>query len=279
MGDAARWESNANNARVLQNYESWGWPAMILPQIEQASLFNSLDVNGRTLNEVLTPLGSNDERDAAFPPLAAYQCPSDTTGPRLKAGMDRFHFGDGLSGTPRSWRPPTSNYIGMIGIADTRIPFRRNNRRPRGSFYRHSSLKFRDFTDGSSNTIMVGERDKDGGAGSWIGNRNPQGSGPHGADYVMGSAWPPINDPRVRSNYTRRTGFSSKHEGGAQFLMGDGTVIFLSENIDHDLQQVSRTNPRNGNTAVFNGDFVNFDAIGIYQRLALRDDGLPVGEF
>ena len=61
--------------------------------------------------------------------------------------------------------------------------------------------------------------------------------------------------------------------------MGDGTVVFISENIDHDLQQVSRTNPRNNNTAVFNGDFVDFTSIGIYQRLALRDDGVPVGEF
>jgi prepilin-type N-terminal cleavage/methylation domain-containing protein len=280
MGDAARFANGTGNVAVVSNYESWGWPAMLLPQIDQAPLFNTLAVNDRTLSEALASTGGDEDLlDQLFVPLTGFQCPSDTTGPRLRSGMDRQHFGNGASGTPTSWRPPTSNYIGMVGIADTRIPNHRNDRRPRGAFYRHSALKFRDFTDGSSNTIMVGERDNDGGAGSWIGNRNPGGSGPHGSDYVMGCAWPPINDPVERTNYRRRTGFSSKHEGGAQFLMGDGTVIFLSENIDHDLQQVSRTTPRNNNTADWNNDFVDFNQIGIYQRLSLRDDDLPVGEF
>ena len=205
MGDAAPWQNNNANSVVDGNHESWGWSAMILPQIEQASLFSQLDVNGRELHRAFLDIGPTDldALDAAFPPITAYQCPSDTTGPRLKAGMDRQHFGNGDAGVSTNWRPPTSNYIGMVGIADTRIPNHRNDRRPRGSFFRHSSLRFRDFIDGSSNTIMVGERDKDGGAGTWIGNRNPGGSGPHGADYVLGSAWPPINDPRTRANYTR----------------------------------------------------------------------------
>jgi prepilin-type processing-associated H-X9-DG protein len=42
------------------------------------------------------------------------------------------------------------------------------------------------------------------------------------------------------------------HLGGAQFLFVDGTVHFLSQNIDH-----ART----------------------YQRLGGRSDGLPVGQF
>ena len=275
MGDAAQYNGNPIDA----NHEAWGWPVAILPQIEQAPLFNNLGVSKRSLYAALVSVTTNGQRDNLFPALAPFQCPSDTTGARLQAGMTRQHFGNGDSGTPTSWRPPATNYIGMVGIADVRVPNHRNDRRPRGMFYHNSKLKFRDITDGTSNTIMVGERDKDGGAGSWIGNRNPDGSGPHGADYVLGNAWAQINDPVLNTNYRRRTGFSSKHTGGAQFVFADGSVTFLSENIDHDLQQVSRTTPRNNNTAVFNGDFVNFNSIGVYQKLALRDDGLPVGEY
>ena len=34
---------------------------------------------------------------------------------------------------------------------------------------------------------------------------------------------------------TGRQGFSSPHTGGCHFLMGDGRVRFIGENIDHNL--------------------------------------------
>jgi len=277
QGCAARYNGNP----VVGNYESWGWTASILPLIEQAPLFETLDVNGRTLNEALLSATTNDQRNTLFPELTAYQCPSDTTGGRLQAGMQRQHFGGGASGTPTNWRPPTTNYVGMIGIAQIRVPNHKNDRLPRGTFYSGSRVKIRDFTDGTSNSIVAGERQKEAGAGSWIGNRNPDGQGAHGNDYVLGSAWGAINDDS--NNYNYRMGFSSKHVGGAQFVLGDGSVIFLSENIHHDLQQngncCTNGQPRNNNTAAFNGDFTNFDQIGIYQKLAMINDGLVVGEF
>ena len=45
--------------------------------------------------------------------------------------------------------------------------------------------------------------------------------------------------------------FSSPHEGGAQFVLGDGSCRFISENIDH----------------------------GLYQSLATIQGGEVVGEF
>ncbi|MCA9049043.1 MAG: DUF1559 domain-containing protein, partial [Planctomycetaceae bacterium] len=278
MGDAAQYDTAGN---IITNLESWGWQVAVLPNMDQAPLFNTLNVNTKTLNQVLAANAANTAAlNTLMPGLAAFQCPSDTTGPNLKAGMDRNNFNNGLAGIT-GWNPPTSNYIACTGIDDVRVPDDQSDRLPRGMFYHNSRLSFRDITDGASNTIFVGERDKDGGAGSWIGNRNPAGGGPHGADYVLGHAWARINDPITGTTGYRRTGFSSKHEGGAQFLMGDGAVRFLSENIHHDLQQNPNTRlvPRTGNTAVYNGDFVNFSIIGVYQRLALRDDDIPVGEF
>ncbi|MCA8988212.1 MAG: DUF1559 domain-containing protein, partial [Planctomycetaceae bacterium] len=48
-----------------------------------------------------------------------------------------------------------------------------------------------------------------------------------------------------------KTPYASLHKGGAQFTLGDGSVRFLSENID----------------------------LTTYRRLAHKDDGNVVGEF
>ncbi|OYW22350.1 MAG: hypothetical protein B7Z55_04715 [Planctomycetales bacterium 12-60-4] len=231
------------------------------------------------MHDALVAIGptNNGALNNAFPPLPAYRCPSDTTGPRLKAGMVRNNFNNGQAGL-NGWRPPTSNYPASTGepSGDVRAPRQSNHREPRGMFYSQSFLGFRDITDGSSNTIMVGEREQRCGAGTWIGNRNPDGNGLHGNDYVLARMRPPLNDPINTGNDNCTDGFSSKHAGGAHFLMGDGTVRFISENIHFDLQGI----PENDNQGVnWPSAAAIPGAIGIYQRLGMRDDDVPVGDF
>jgi len=71
-------------------------------------------------------------------------------------------------------------------------------------------IRIRDVTDGTSNTIMVGE--VTGTAIPW--------TKPEDVDVTV---HPTIGSPG---------GFSSRHGGGTQFLFGDGSVQFISENID-----------------------------------------------
>lgn len=268
-------------ANINGNYESWGWSSYILPYIDNAALFDELNINGQTLNEALVAAnaaGGQAALSAAFPPLPAYQCPSDTTGPRLRNGMRRTHF-RGDSGIPNGWRPPTLNYPGSTGgiRGDVATPNRPNRRAPKGIFYNWSSVKFRDITDGTSNTFAVGERERRCGAGSWIGNRNPQGSGTHGNDYNLARVKIPLNHPLNSGNDNCTDGFSSKHTGGAHFLLCDGAVRFVNDTIDHDNAGSGESNSQGINWP--NQVSQGVDNLGLYQRLGMKDDELLLGDF
>jgi prepilin-type N-terminal cleavage/methylation domain-containing protein len=260
------------------NEEHWGWMAFILPQIDQQPLFTQLGVNRRTLADVGRALGSNTNAlNTAFPSLSVFQCPSDTTGPRLKAGMRRNHFnGNGFPGGNR-FRPPTSNYIGVCGYKDVNRPSNYSTNPNNGMLYNRSRVAFRDITDGSSNTFIVGEREQRCGAGTWIGNRNPGGGGTHGADYQFGRISVPLNDPSNSGAQRCTDGFSSAHVSGGHFLFCDGRIQFISENINFrnvsggGWRQHGQTNRR------FNAS--DYAQMGIYQRLGIKEDGKVVGNY
>ena len=105
---------------------------------------------------------------------------------------------------------------------------------------------FRDITDGSSNTIAVGEATTsqdvrvdntgDGNFPLWAGGNNTGGCDMRQVGSVLRFA----NGTFFINRQTESAGganepelsFRSQHAGGAQFLMGDGSVTFISENID-----------------------------------------------
>ncbi|QDU40707.1 putative major pilin subunit [Maioricimonas rarisocia] len=275
---------NANNVTATPEFESWGWSALILPYLDQAPVYNQLDVTGRSLHatiEAVFAVGGASAMDDAFPPISVYQCPSDQTGPRLQNGMVRNHFNGLANGPDNSWRPPTLNYPGNHGgvAGDIRVPDDTTDRHPFGLLYTGSSVKMRDITDGSSNTFLVGEREFRCGAGTWLGARNPDGNGPHGNDYNLARIRIPLNDPLNTGNDRCTDGFSSAHEGGAFFLMADGSVRFVSENIDFNNAGAPERNDNGINWPGDVGGAAGLNNLGTYQRLGMRRDGLPVSDF
>jgi prepilin-type N-terminal cleavage/methylation domain-containing protein len=262
--------------------EQWGWPAFLLPQIDQAPLFEQLGVNDFTLRQVLaTGTGATGKAPLLQTPLAVYRCPTDpggNNGANL-VHQDR-HFGGGVGtgeGSLGNFLPAVSNYMGVAGNRERTASQAAANTNgmddTNGIFSWNSRVAERDVVDGLSNTFMVGERDAETcRGGTWIGVRNAwSGTGARGHWVVLGGAHGAstvLNAPPWNGNNLCGEGFSSLHAGGAHFLLGDGSVRFISENIHFD--------STNRNAA---GGSANSRNMGTYQRLMRRNEKQPVGDF
>ena len=204
------------------------WSALILPFLEQGALHDAMDGAGAFDRpwedfQAMTTTGS--------PPLAktvvdGYICPSDT-GEGLNENLGDFG---------------KSNYMGLYTAHyHPSDPVATNGGSDRlATFYDNSGRKFRDFTDGLSNTIIVAERrtrtGSSGPCGSlWVGYHNDFGGAITGSVSVyqirirMERA---SNDTDYIINGNSSYSPSSHHPGGAQFLRADGSVVFLSETIN-----------------------------------------------
>ena len=119
-----------------------------------------------------------------------------------------------------------------------------------GLVYPLSSVQIRDVTDGTSQTLAAGEIAYD--LGGWArGSTGGGGGGGQGyARSVMrwwlaspACARPGLNPPITTCNNSveRSNQFSSRHTGGIHGLMCDGRVVFLSENMDMNVQRAMAT--------------------------------------
>ncbi|QDS89247.1 Type II secretion system protein G precursor [Rosistilla ulvae] len=206
----------------------WAWSALILPFLESQNMYDQLEVTQKHLKEqYLSPLVDQ--------PLAAYRCPSD--------------IGEDQSGHVESFG--RSNYPAVFGYLRQWVKNEPLPIRPEGAFGVNAKVAFRDVLDGLSNTLFIGERSSekrttgtdDGyGAAVWPGaprtHKCLSCSG-GGLLTIVGVVTSPINDPALLSatNWTGNQPFTSLHPGGAMFVLGDGSVSFLSETIDQTVYQ------------------------------------------
>tara|TARA_R110002111_G_scaffold234274_3_gene295307 strand:- start:28246 stop:29160 length:915 start_codon:yes stop_codon:yes gene_type:complete len=207
-------------ATEVANKNGLGWGAMILPYMDQGPLYNqvSTETNGFTMNWHIGYTGST------FIPssktiIPAYNCPSDPMG---GINTDKSSFGKSNYATERF----------LLGV--------------------NKALKMRDITDGTSNTILVGEvktHDESGTTGScagapcttfegklWIGARTAAWGWEAGLIaedvYYIGYNLPADFINGGTRSVSDRFALSSQHEGGVHVLLADGAVRFISENMD-----------------------------------------------
>jgi prepilin-type N-terminal cleavage/methylation domain-containing protein len=210
----------------------WGWGTMILPYIEQTALYNSLDVGTNRLS------GNPAVKLLAQTSLPFYRCPSDT-GQALNANRANF---------------ATSNYMAVFGaLYDQAAPssgalvYGSRENAGTGVFSPNSGVRMGDITDGTSNTVMIGEmnygpngvKKADGSVhsyngGIWVGTPNDPLNTSNVSCQLSLCGEAAGADARFRRINTpfSSNAFSSAHVGGAQFVFGDGSVRFVSQNSD-----------------------------------------------
>lgn len=246
---------------------SYGWGTFLLPQLEQANMFNAMQTNGVDLDQLLRNTANPDAQNLAKKTMPFYRCPSDTA-PDLNSKREWDTPYSSFFGNQPVYLA-TANYVGVSGSRwSTPENWIVNSQDPYGVFWGDSSVKFRDISDGLSNTFVVGERDWQlGWAANWVGQRNYTGTGIWGSRQNLAILNVKINDPVLQPNGNPAVsrGFSSRHSGGANFLFADGRVQFISENIDFNDVDPALANP--GST------------IGLFQRLGRRNDGLTLGDY
>jgi hypothetical protein len=122
---------------------------------------------------------------------------------------------------------PSANYAGVFGTGEP------DDIRPTppgdGSFMDSHAVRFGEFTNGLSNTIVVGERSAAKMPISWLGF---DADGEDAECVLVGTA-------KVGPNCTvcDECEFSSRHPGIGQFLLGDGHVQGLTDSIDSQVYQ------------------------------------------
>ena len=257
-----------------QNQAEWAWTTYILPFIEEQGLYDALGVSERRLWDVIR---DPKLRHLAQTPIPIFNCPEDESIELLRGGGNTFgppierHFRcEGCPGAPE-FEPAKSNYIGVCGLWD-KFNLNSNN----GVFFANSEVALGDITDGTSKTFAIGERDRRCRQGTWIGVRNPPGPDLWGSYFVRGRVSLQLNDPRDVNQHGSRScteGFSSAHQGGGFFGFMDGHVAFISDDVEFSNGGLSESQITNqNNPQPFDGN-----RLGVYQRMGVRNDGLPVG--
>jgi prepilin-type N-terminal cleavage/methylation domain-containing protein len=201
------------------------WAVQVLPYLEQQNAFHTIDFS----------VGVYDVKNEAARKLTigTYICPSD-----FRPALDR-----NVAGT---------NYAGVHH--DAEAPIDHDNH---GTFVLNLAVPIDSITDGTSNTLFVGEKSLQSDALGWMSGtratlRNVGAKINHNLaglrnQFPFDGTGP--NSAPVTAEYVG--GFSSYHTGGAHFLVGDGAIRFVNENIEHSL----------------------------LRRLANRSDGQPIEDY
>ena len=251
-GKGYGWCGNTANTGDTQIFNLNGL-VLILPFLEQQTLFNRMDVNsamspqntgyccsyqGNTAGVVQGSPANNAFIVSQDPPI--FRCPSDRTGDRKLGTGGAYGAGPGGNGVK-------TNYDFIVHANDfsycnacTRVTPMTQRR----IFGENSTTRLTDITDGTSNTLMIGEQTTT----NYNGTAWTNGL----ASAWAYRAWVHIGiDPTIwgsglnkwSNNWgalpTRHRGVleswaypGSMHTGGVQFAMADGSIRFLKESTD-----------------------------------------------
>jgi len=205
-------------------YTQWSWLARVLPYIEQGARYDQLGIaNNNPISNVLSLIGN--------PMIKTFKCPSDDT-IDIRTDLANFPGGTavgvtsykGVSGS--QWNYGSFAFAAPNGGGDgldgsNGIFWRSDYKRP---------LKMENISDGTSNTLMVGED---------LGKMNIHNGWPY-SNTSNGTCAIPLNNALVTGqpgfnnagDWPNVYSFRSRHTGGANFALADGSVKYVSQSVD-----------------------------------------------
>ena len=206
-----------------------GWILESLPFLEQDNLFRLFEPS--KTGDLFSGQGLMLCQPQMATVLPVLTCPSD---PSPRTSTAQYQWG-GIT-------VALTNYKGVIGTSNmgggwpdspSGLTDGHNTPNCNGLFYRNSRvtrITLVAVTDGTSNTLMIGE--------DVVAHNNHSTAFYSNGDYCSTHA--PLNffpNPADPGNWPRVMSFRSRHTGGANFAMADGSVRFVPQSIDRLLYQ------------------------------------------
>ncbi len=228
------------------------WTASILPYMDQAPMYNQINWSYGGFNTGGVGSYHVPSEQASVSVIPAYLCPSSPT-----ISVNGYQNTTSTSGSPYPLLGPqaAAAYVGIMGSLRLGGTHRSNA----GAFYKNSKVGIQDITDGTSNTMVVGEYSGlakgqtmtsirtagPNGTYSWFNTPAWYGFYDNGADslfalqlgnykpvvYAPNTTWFVYPPTATTSSSCYNQSLKSSHVGGLHILLGDGAVRFLSENI------------------------------------------------
>ncbi|WP_168221830.1 DUF1559 domain-containing protein [Aquisphaera giovannonii] len=252
--------------------KAWGWRITLLPFIEQQTLYAALNTSMCVFNPENTTV-----YDVS---IGAYQCPSDArAAERVDEGVNNaplyngnvyMHFSS-YAGNAGTWFNENSPYLAnqpavQQGAANSN-----------GVVFQGSRIGINAITDGTSNTILLGEWP----FGKlqyywnqwhwWVGY-NP-GDATFTTAYIMNPKQDCMGAVGINSSYVEDGCAGSFHPGGANFAFCDGSVKFIKESINTSPYNNTNCTITNVQGTANAWSFVPNTTVGIWQAISTRSGG------
>jgi prepilin-type N-terminal cleavage/methylation domain-containing protein len=226
----------------------WGWASMILPDLEQQPLYDSI------IFEAAMQVGAM--ATARQVPLSVFLCPSDNMPLHWTPSNSEtwMYMGQIYSSSLPICDVAGSNYVGVYGIGEPGV-------NGEGVFFRGSYVPLVAITDGLSQTIMVGERSvslqQGRGMATWTGavpGANLWSCAPNPYEPDSGTCVKEDGSGMILGHTGEGHGpgdpygdvnqFTSHHGRGCFFLYGDGHVRFLRKEMNYQVYKALSTRNR-----------------------------------
>jgi len=255
------------------SYYRANWRSSILPYVDQAPAYNQLTQTAIPKHGFASGNGNSaagyDTENAVLNNLyvPVYKCPSSTAGAFYTGGSPVSNNGKTSPNAALGKETGmTMDYVGISGAYAVAAPYSSGCGSAYSGYWCNNGLLtiaksalIRDCTDGTSNTLIVGEDsglidNKDYRSnyyGGWAGHLGLSGGWGTGVNTIRYNPNPSTAPAGGDQTYTPNNPLSSAHVGGIHGLLADGAVRFISNNVD----------------------------IETFRRLGMRNDGLVLGEF